>query len=236
MPMQAFARIPTRPLSLDNKDLAEPKELLADYENHEIYICDIDGKIVNVTASVTAVVTEVMAQIDKDPGIVTEAEIELPSGKTVTIEKALLDALVQIEELQDSLGVTTDETGNVVLKIPAADVEVSDEKQFVSSTEKENWNNKTEAVRLTAKILSSEGSWTSTNDGAPYVQDVSIKEMKEAYYPVVDVVLSEDYETAMKELDSYSYIYKILTYDGKITIYAIKPIAVDLNIVLKIDK
>ena len=60
--------------------------------------------------------------------------------------------------------------------------------------------------------------------------------MIEAYFPVVDVVLSEDYETAMKELDSYSYIYKILTYDGKITIYAIKPIAVDLNIVLKIDK
>lgn len=236
MAMQAFARIPTRPLSLDNKDLAEPKELLADYENHEIYICDIDGKIVNVTASVTAVVNEVMAQIDQDPGIVTEAEIELPSGKKVTIEKALLDALVQIEELQESLGVTTDETGKVVLKIPAADVEVTEEKQFVSSTEKEDWNKKTETIRLTAKISSSEGLWTSTNDSAPYIQNVSIADMKEAYYPVVDVVLSEDYETAMKELDSYSYIYKILTYDGKITVYAIKPIAVDLNIVLKIDK
>lgn len=234
--MQAFSRIPTRPLSMDNKELAEPKEILADYKKHELYICDLDGKIVNITASVTTVINEVMNQIDKDPTIVTEAEIELPSGKTVTIEKALLDAIAQIEELQDSLGVTTDEEGNVALKIPATDVEVTDDRQFVSSSEKKNWDKKTESVRMTAQISSLETDWTDTDGGAPYVQDIDIADMKEEYYPVVDVTLSDDYDTAMKELDSYLYIYKILTYNGKITVYSSKPIAIDLNIVLKIDK
>lgn len=232
----AFARIPTRPLSMDNKDLAEPKELLADYVNHELYICDVDGSIVNVTASVTTVVNEVMKNINSNPTIVTDAEIELPSGEKVTIESGLIDAITKIEELQDSLGLIKDELGNIVLKIDPDDIVESNEKQFVSSNEKTSWDNKAEIIQMNATILSGSSNWTATDSSAPYTQTVNIADMKASYYPIVDIVLSDDYDTAMRQLTSYSYIYKIITYDGSIKVFASSPIDEEITIVMKIDK
>ena len=40
MEFTATARIPTRPLSFENADLREAKEIVVDYENHIIYISD----------------------------------------------------------------------------------------------------------------------------------------------------------------------------------------------------
>ena len=48
---EATARIPFRPLSYANASLATNKELLVDWENHKIYISDINGNIVEVTGS-----------------------------------------------------------------------------------------------------------------------------------------------------------------------------------------
>ena len=45
----AAARIPTRPLSYTNKSLAKKKELLADYENRELYMSDANGNLVCIT-------------------------------------------------------------------------------------------------------------------------------------------------------------------------------------------
>lgn len=232
----ATARIPTRPLSYDNKDLAEAKEILVDYNSHEIYVCGVDGKIVNVTASVTKVVQEVMTQIEKDPTIVGESTIELPDGTSVVLNEALLKALTEIEELQESLGLVKDEMGNIVLKIPAADVVTDNNKQFVSNTEKETWNNKTDMIQLEASIPGGESKWTATNDDAPYTQRVTVSGIKVTDYPVVDVKLSDIYADAMEELNNYAYIYKILTYDGYIVVYAVKPTERALNIIMKVDR
>ena len=232
----ASARVPTRPLSYENKDIAEPKELIADYINHELYIKDTDGNIVNVTASVSTVVQEVITQIKEDPSFIVDTTIELPSGESVTIDNAIIDALTQIEELQESLGLIKDETGNITLKIQASDVVTSDDKQFVSKEEKEAWNAKTDTIQLTMSIAAGEDSWTTDNGEAPYKQTINNTTIKESDYPVVDVKLSDVYATAMEELNNYAHIYKILTFDGYIEVYAVKPTEVALSIIMKIDR
>lgn len=232
----ATARIPTRPLSYDNKDLAEAKEILVDYNSHEIYVCGVDGQIVNVTASVTKVVQEVMTQIEQDSTIIGESTIDLPDGTSVVLNEALLKALTEIEELQESLGLVKDDLGNIVLKIPASDVVTDSSKQFVTAAEKESWNNKTDTIQLTASIPAGEDKWTSTSGEAPYTQKVTVAGIEETDYPVVDVKLSDIYADAMEELNNYAYIYKILTYDGYIMVYAVKPTEKALNIIMKVDR
>ncbi len=233
----ATSRIPTRPLSYDNKDLAEAKEILVDYNSHEIYVCGINGQIVNVTASVTKVVQEVITQIEKDSTIIGESTIELPDGTSVILNEALLKAIVDIEELQESLGLIKDEeTGNIILKIPAADVVTDNNKQFVTAEEKRTWNNKTDTIQITASIPAGEDMWTSTDGEAPYTQKVIVTDIKETDYPVVDVRLSDIYADAMEELNNYAYIYKILTYDGYIMVYAGEPTERALNIIMKVDR
>ena len=229
----ASARIPTRPLSMDNVHLAENKELVVDYEKHEIYVKDSKGELVNVTASVTTVIEEVKKQMEEDPTVVTDAIVELPNGDHITIQKSIFEIYEKFEELEKSLGVETDkETGEVTMSAEA--IKTDAEHQFVTDAEKTAWNAKTDTVQLITKISAGESKWTGTE--APYKQTINIADIKETDYPVVDVVLSEDYKTAMDELSNYAFIYKILTFDGYIEVYSIKPTEVELNIVMKIDR
>ena len=48
----ATTRVPTRPLSYANKDMAYRKELMIDYTNGLIYVVDENGTIIDVTQSV----------------------------------------------------------------------------------------------------------------------------------------------------------------------------------------
>ena len=81
-------------------------------------------------------------------------------------------------------------------------------------------------------VISSDG-WSGNE--APYIKSISIENILESDNPIVDIQLSDDYETSLKELNEYSKIYKILTYDGYIKIYAKEPVSIDLNIILKIN-
>ena len=54
--------------------------------------------------------------------------------------------------------------------------------------------------------------------------------------PIVDVLLSEDYNTAMDQLNSYAFIYKITTFDGSIKVFATEPTEVDISLQMKIDR
>lgn len=229
----ASARIPTRPLSMEHVELAENKELVVDYDKHEIYVKDSNGELVNVTASVTTVIEEVKKQMEEDPTVVTDAIVELPNGDHITIQKSIFEIYEKFDELEKSLGVETDkETGEVTMSATA--VKTDDEHQFVTAEEKNAWNAKTDTIQLITKISSGEANWTG--DEAPYKQTINIEDIKETDYPVVDVVLSEDYKTAMDELSNYAYIYKILTFDGYIEVFSIKPTEVELSIVMKIDR
>ena len=60
--------------------------------------------------------------------------------------------------------------------------------------------------------------WTAT--GAPMVQTVSVSGILSSDDPIVDVVPSDDYETATQQMSDFGSIYRITTADGEITCYA----------------
>lgn len=232
---EAKARIPTRPLSYANKDLADNDEVVIDYEKSRIYIHH-NGIFNDVTASVAAVVEEVNKEIEKNPEKITNTiKIEIPGsgGEKVTIDTAIIMALTSINELKDVLNY---DSSKKTISVSPSSIKTDANNRFVTDAEKKAWNAKADMTRLTAVIKGGDSNWTATDSKEPYTQTITIADMKESYYPVVDVVLSDDYDTAMDELSNYAYIYKILTYDGSIKIYATHPTKINVSIVMKIDK
>lgn len=247
---EAKARIPTRPLDFANKDLAFDRELLVDYTNHAVYIY-VNGEFHDITSDVTSVVNEVIKKLQEDPTLLQEifinednqqtiinnVNITLENGDVVSLNEAITDALKRIEDLEQFFDFTYDEEGNITninIKVEATDVEETEEKQFVSQEEKEKWDDKADIFRITATIMGGTSAWEGSKE--PYTQVVNIPEILESDYPVVDVVLSEVYQTAMDQLNSYAYIYKILTFDGYIKVFASNPTEVTLQIQMKVDR
>lgn len=246
--MKATARIPCRPLSIVNKNLAEAKELLVDYEKGTISVCKADGTIVDVSESIKEVVIE---QVTSDPNFSDSITIEV-DGNTYTIETIINNQANYITELQEALGYYVDDsgkvqfdllnkiatidpdTGKVTFTITSNDIITSDDKQFISKAEKEDYAKATYPEIIRATIKGGESNWTGTE--APYTQQVTVADILEADVPVVDISLSDIYETAQKQLDSYAYIYRILTYDGSIVVYASKPTEDDVTIQMKVDR
>lgn len=353
--MKATARIPCRPLSIINKNLAEAKELLVDYDKGTISVCKADGTIVDVSDSIKEVVIE---QIGSDPDFVDNIVIEI-DGNTYSLNTIIIDHTTQISDIQDALGYSKDNSGNVSFKIlddintdiqtntknisnntskintntsniaantksisdqaktistHSADIvniksdiikigdnisdvnndistmknsintntsniasntskintnttnistntknisnntkSISDtndrinnlstdditvkstsNKLFVTKAEKEDYAKATYPEIIRTTIKGGESNWTGTE--APYTQQVTVDDILEADVPVVDISLSDIYETAQKQLDSYAYIYRILTYDGSIVVYASKPTEDDVTIQMKVDR
>lgn len=75
----AGSRIPVRPLSIDNKNLALPKELIIDYENSKIYICNMDGEIIDITAKI---LDQTDGMIEQNLKNYDEARSKIYYGKT----------------------------------------------------------------------------------------------------------------------------------------------------------
>lgn len=91
-------RIPSRPLSYELRDLAQPKELLVDYDKGLIYVVTAQKTFINITDAIKE-------QISMDADSVRAVEIELNDGTTVTLESGMIQALSEI----DSLKTTTSE-------------------------------------------------------------------------------------------------------------------------------
>ena len=70
-------------------------------------------------------------------------------------------------------------------------------------------------------------------ESAPYTQAIIVSEMTMDDNPVVDLVLSDDYETSQSQLKEWSKIYRIVTRDSAIMVYATAPTDIDLSIQLK---
>lgn len=96
--------------------------------------------------------------------------------------------------------------------------------------------NKSGVLILNTTISADAGAWSDTNGEAPYKQTITLDGILESDYPIVDIDLSDDYATAVDELESYSLIMKILTFDGYIEVYATEPTSVALNIYMKTDR
>lgn len=231
----ASARIPTRPLSYANKEMSEAKELIADYEKAQLYISDVNGKLVNISGSVTEIIDRVKEDIKKDPSMITDATITLPSGSTITISAAILEVIAKTGDIEKALGGTRDEEGNLILHIPASSITEDSTHRFVTDEEKARIGEK-EVEDIYATILSGDDKWTADDDGISYTQVVAVEAMKEEYNPIIDSRLSDDYTSNTDILTNYSYIYKILTQNGGIKVYAVNPTAVDIPIIIKINK
>lgn len=89
---------------------------------------------------------------------------------------------------------------------------------------------------LNATISADTNDWSDTDGDAPYKQTITLEGILETDYPIVDINLSDDYGTAVDELESYGRIMKILTFDGYIEVYATEPTSVALNIFMKTDR
>lgn len=71
--------------------------------------------------------------------------------------------------------------------------------------------------RFTAQIGT---TWTDTSGGAPYSQTISITGMLASDHPVVDVVLSDVYSTAQTQIDEWGKIYRVVSGENSLTVYA----------------
>ena len=240
----ATARIPCRPLEMANKDLAEPKELLVDYSTGDISICKEDGTFTDIGVTIREIIKE-------DSSIAENIQIEI-DGQMYAINTIVAEQNANIEELKNALGYYTDElgnikfnlldkianidpdTGNVIFNITTTDINETNEKQFVSADEKKAWSKATHPEFIKVNILSGDSAWTGTE--APYTQDVTVAGILETDTPIVDISLGDIYETIQKQLDSYAYIYKILTFNGYIRVYATQPTVDDLTVQMRIDR
>lgn len=102
----ATSRIPSRPLSYENKSLAKPKEVVIDYTNGLIYICDINGNLIDVTKELLKEVDRVVhdSLVSEDFNqTVKNITITLPDGNQVTIENAIINAFSKIDEINDTI-------------------------------------------------------------------------------------------------------------------------------------
>ena len=359
----ATNRIPSRPLSYEYRDLAQPKELLVDYNSGIIYVVTATKEFINITDAIKD-------QISMDADSVRDVEIDLPDGSKVTIEAGIVQALTELDTLQDTVsdlsdakddhesrikalesGSASDErveaineqletmsttVGEHTTKIGELETEVdnaasaaasaanaestaqstantakstadanktsitnetkareaaveeltesisktdtnvsnltqtvtanktaADQKDTelansisnLSDTVTANKNaldtknaeqdkditalktyNETGVLILDATISADADNWSDTDGDAPYKQTITLEGILETDYPIVDINLSDDYGTAVDELESYGRIMKILTFDGYIEVYATEPTSVALNIFMKTDR
>lgn len=101
----ATSRIPIRPLSIENKDLALPRELLMDYTNAKIYICDISGTIVDITTKMLNQTNEMIKEnlkSNETESTIKNVDIELDDGTIVTIENGIVQLFNQIRSTNEN--------------------------------------------------------------------------------------------------------------------------------------
>ena len=61
---------------------------------------------------------------------------------------------------------------------------------------------------------------TWTGEAAPYTQTVTVEGLTAADHPVIDIVPSDTYAVAEKQMDAWADIYRMVAGDGVLTIYA----------------
>ena len=77
-------------------------------------------------------------------------------------------------------------------------------------------------------------TWSGSE--APYTQTITVSGITSTDNPIVDVVLSSDYDTATTELQEYAKIYKITTASNSITVYATEKTENSIKLQLKVVK
>jgi hypothetical protein len=76
------------------------------------------------------------------------------------------------------------------------------------------------------------GGWTGTE--TPFTQIQEVSDILATDVPIVDVVLSGDWGVDEARLEAWGHIYRIVTSNGSITVYAIEKPDVALPLQLKV--
>lgn len=79
-------------------------------------------------------------------------------------------------------------------------------------------------------VLSS--NWNGSS--APYTVDLTLSGIKSTDNPIVDLIVDSTLPTAQSEVENWSYVYKILTNDNVIKLFATEKPTVDLSLQLKV--
>lgn len=69
--------------------------------------------------------------------------------------------------------------------------------------------------------------------GAPVLVEVDVEGLLATDRPIIDLLPSELFTDVELELDSYGHIYRMVTDDGKLKVYASEPIETDLHIQIR---
>lgn len=77
-------------------------------------------------------------------------------------------------------------------------------------------------------------SWQ--NSGDIYIQHVTVNGILESDKPFIDIMLSDNIDTAKEQIDAWGTIYKIVTSEDKITAYAIEPTEVVIPIQMEVHR
>lgn len=88
------------------------------------------------------------------------------------------------------------------------------------------------AVSQTFTATITAAGWTG--DAAPYTNEVTVTGLTADDNPFVDMIASSTFETAETEIEAFANIYRMVTAENKLTVYAAEKPTVDITIQIKV--
>ena len=229
---EAITRLPFRPLSYENVDMAFNRELIADYTNGNLYLKDDTGNIIDLSKKISQTIVE-----SGDIAMYLNVTYTGFDGEetTVTINAAVIDLVNKIKEQQTVIdAITGQETdpGQITIQIKPTQIVTDENHQFVTNTQLNELAQKV-SIREEVCLLPATG-WIGSE--APYYQTVACQGALETMpRPTIDInhTSSETYENAMTAEDNWCYIYRAVTGANTITVYASEKPEVDISFIVQ---
>lgn len=88
------------------------------------------------------------------------------------------------------------------------------------------------AVSQTFTATITAAGWAG--DAAPYTNEVTVTGLTAGDNPFVDMIASSAFETAETEIEAFANIYRMVTAENKLTVYAAEKPTVDIAIQIKV--
>ena len=152
------------------------------------------------------------------------------NGATITITDSTGTTTAEIKNGTDGKGIVNIEKSNTVGNIDTYTVTFTDETTTTFNVTNGTTTVTSSAVNLTGTLTV--GGWSET---APYTQTVSVAGLSAEGYPILDLVVSSDTETRIKENEEWCYITDAETGESSLTVTCdrFKP-TIPLNFVIKV--
>lgn len=230
---EATTRIPTRPLSYANKEMAYNKELMVDYTTGNVYVKGEDGVIYDISQNISNIIIQNPSFSDALKVTYTNFENQ---EVTVTINEAVIDLVEQIKknkEVIDAITGQSSEPGSVTIQIKPGDIITDEDNQFISQTQLNEIEQKVTLQYVVCTLTV--GGWIGSE--APYTQTVTCTgATADMNRPTIDInhTDGETYENAMKAEDAWCNVYRAVTGQDTITVYSSEKPEVDISMVVEL--